>query len=283
MRCPALCRAGLLLAAATAAPGHAQEVATRAQPTSGEAPADDAQELAKKLSNPVASLISVPFQGNWDVGSGVTGDGSKFTLNIQPVVPVSISTNANVIVRTIVPVIAQANIRGDHDTDFELGDVVQSFFYSPKKPTAGGIIWGVGPVFLYPTGTSQYTTGKKWGAGPTIVVLKQFGQTTVGFLGNHIWSVAGSNNRPAVSATFLQPFVAYTTKGATTYSLNTESTYDWKSKQWSVPINAAIAQLVRIGKQPVSIGFGGRYYVATPDFGPHWGVRVVTTLLYPKK
>lgn len=282
MRHRALCQVALLLAAATATPGHAQEAATQAQPTAEAAPADEAQELAKKLSNPVASLISVPFQGNWDVGSGVTGDGSKFTLNIQPVVPISISTNANIIVRTILPVIAQANIRGDHDTDFGLGDVVQSFFYSPKKPTAGGIIWGVGPVFLYPTGTSEYTTGKKWGAGPTIVVLKQFGQTTVGFLGNHIWSVAG-DDRPAVSSTFLQPFLAYTTKGATTYSLNTESTYDWKTKQWSVPINATIAQLVRIGKQPVSIGFGGRYYVATPALGPHWGVRVVTTLLYPKK
>ena len=247
------------------------------------APAEDSESLAKKLSNPVASLISVPLQANMDFGAGLTDDGNKMTLNIQPVVPIGISDNANLIVRTILPVAFQDNLRGDNVSDFGLGDVVQSFFFSPKKPTASGIIWGVGPVFLYPTGTSKFTGGDKWGAGPTVVVLKQFGPTTVGLLGNHLWSVAGSDTRPDVSATFLQPFVSYTTKRATTFGLNTESTYDWKSEQWSVPINVSVSQLVRIGKQPVSFGLGGRYYVVRPDFGPDWGVRFVTTLLFPKK
>jgi hypothetical protein len=182
-----------------------------------------------------------------------------------------------------VPVVWQTDMRGDNASDFGLGDVTQSVFFSPKKPTAGGNIWGVGPVFLYPAGTSRYTTGDKWGVGPTIVVLKQFGPTTVGLLGKHIWSVAGSDTPPDISSTFLQPFVSYTTRRATTYGLNTESTYDWKSEQWSVPINVPVSQLVRIGKQPVSFAPGGRYYVVRPDIGPDCGARFVTTLLFPKK
>jgi len=282
--------AAMLLSSAVAAPALAADDAPsagysvdRAEPAAPASPADDAESLAKKLSNPVASLISVPFQANMDFAVGLTGSGNKATLNIQPVIPISISLSANLIVRTIMPVVFQTDIRGDNVSDFGLGDVTQSFFFSPKKPTAGGIIWGIGPVFLYPTGTSKYTTGDKWGAGPTIVVLKQFGPTTVGLLANHIWSVAGSSSRPDISSTFLQPFVSYTTKRATTYGINTESTYDWKSKQWSVPINVTVAQLVRIGKQPVSFTLGGRYYVARPQFGPDWGVRFVTTLLFPKK
>jgi hypothetical protein len=258
-----------------------------AAPESAAAAADDSAELAKKLSNPIASLISVPFQANMDFQEGPTDDGNKMTLNIQPVVPISITKGTNLIVRTIVPVVWQTGLftglPGVDTSQLGHGDTVQSLFFSPKKPTAGGIIWGAGPVFLYRTGTNEFTTGKKWGAGPTVVVLKQFGPTTVGFLGNHIWSVAGSSERPDISSSFLQPFVSYTTARATTFSINTESTYNWKTKEWKVPINLAVSQLVRIGKQPVSFGIGGRYYVAKPEFGPDWGVRFVTTLLFPKK
>jgi hypothetical protein len=227
-------------------------------------------------------MISVPFQANMDFSEGLTDSGNKMTLNIQPVVPIGITENFNLIVRTILPVIWQTDLLGNNTSQFGLGDTTQSFFFSPKKPTSGGIIWGVGPVFYYPTGTNQYTTAKKWGAGPTVVVLKQFGPTTVGFLGNHIWSVAGSNERPDISSTFLQPFVSYTTKRATTFSINTESTYNWKTKEWKVPINIAVAQLTRIKKQPVQFQIGARYYVASPEFGPDWGVRFVTTSLFPK-
>lgn len=283
--------AALLTSAVAATPALALEEANGAElsvatpePTAPAAASeDDAQALAKKLSNPVASLISLPFQANMDFRIGPDDTGNKATLNIQPVIPISISENANLIVRTIVPVIWQTNLFGNNTSQFGLGDTTQSFFYSPKKPTAGGIIWGAGPAFLYPTGTNQYTTGKKWGAGPTFVVLKQFGPTTLGLLANHIWSVAGSSERPDISSTYAQPFLSYTTKRATTFGINTESTYNWETKQWTVPINATVAQLVRIGKQPVSFTIGGRYYVARPEFGPKWGVRFVTTFLFPKK
>lgn len=284
-----------MLSSFLAAPALAAQDAPPAEQTAhpsvsepSAAPADDAESLAKKLSNPIASLISVPFQANMDFGEGLFDEGQKMTLNIQPVIPISITKGTNLIVRTIVPVIWQTDLFGapplpGFDTSqFGLGDTVQSFFFSPKKPTKGGIIWGVGPVFLYRTGTNEFTTGKKWGAGPTIVALKQFGPTTVGLLANHIWSVAGSNERPDISSTFLQPFVSYTTKRATTFSINTESTYDWKTKEWKVPINVVVSQLVHIKKQPMQFGIGGRYYVAKPEFGPDWGVRFITTFLFPK-
>ena len=252
-------------------------------PVSAQAQSADPQELAKKLSNPVASLISVPFQENMDWGGGVGENGFQSKLNIQPVVPISISKNANLIVRTILPVIYQADITGLGDQQFGLGDTVQSFFYSPKAPTKGGIIWGAGPVFLWPTATSKYTGGDKLGAGPTVVLLKQSGRSTFGLLANHIWSVAGDHDRGDVSATFVNPFFSYTTKRATTYSFNTETTYDWESEKWIVPLNLNVSQLVRVGKQPMSFGMGGRYYLSSPRSGPNWGLRFTTTFLFPKK
>lgn len=157
-------------------------------------------DLAKKLSNPVASLISVPFQWNYDHGIGPT-DGDKVTLNIQPVIPISLNDNWNLISRTIVPVVWQDDIAGNSGTQFGLSDTTQSLFFSPKEPTAGGIIWGLGPALLFPTGTDDLLSTRKWGAGPTGVVLRQHGPWTYGALANHIWSFAGDESRSDVNST----------------------------------------------------------------------------------
>jgi hypothetical protein len=249
-----------------------------APPTTG---SDDSETLAKKLSNPIANLISVPFQFNDDKGIG-SKDADKLTLNIQPVIPFSLNENWNLITRTIVPVIYQASIADGVDSRFGLGDVTQSFFFSPKAPTAGGWIWGVGPVLLWPSATNDILGSGKWGAGPTAVLLKQNSGWTYGVLANHIWSYAGVGDRNAVNATFIQPFVTYTFHTATTVALNTESTYDWTSSQWTVPLNLTLGQIVRIGKLPVQFTFGGRYYAQRPSGGPDWGLRFVTTFLLPK-
>jgi hypothetical protein len=239
-------------------------------------------DLAKKLSNPVAAMISLPLQFNYDSGYGPE-DGYRFVLNVQPVVPISLNDEWNAISRTIIPVIQQNDIVGPSGTQFGMGDITQSFWLSPAKPGSSGIIWGVGPVFLLPTATDDMLGAEKFGVGPTAIVLKQIDGWTIGGLANHIWSVAGDDSRPEISSTFLQPFVSYTTPTAWTFSLNTESSYDWNSDQWSVPINASVSKLVKFGQQPVSLSAGVRYWAEAPDGGPE-GVafRAGLTFLFPK-
>ena len=250
---------------------HAQEAQTA-----------DADALAKQLSNPVAALISVPFQFNYDEGHGAGGDGKRWTLNIQPVVPISISEDWNLISRTIAPLIDQRDVV-NADSQSGLGDIVQSLFFSPKEPTASGWIWGAGPVFLLPTATDDLLGGEKWGIGPTAVALKQTEDGwTYGALVNHIWSVAGEDDRADISATFMQPFLSKGLGQGQTASMNLESTYDWKAEQWNVPLNLQYSKVLKFGKQLVSLQGGVRAYLDTPPGGPDWGLRFIVTLLYPK-
>lgn len=256
-----------------------EEPAPASVPTTGSGEGGDT-ELAKKLSNPISSLISVPFQFNFDQGLGPK-ESDRLTLNVQPVIPMSLNADWNLIVRTIVPIVYQESPATGINSEFGLGDTVQSFFFSPVKPFHGWI-WGAGPVFLWPTASHGELGSEKWGAGPTAVLLKQHQGWTYGILANHIWSFAGDDSRPEVNATFLQPFIAHTWPTATTLTLNTESTFDWREDEWTVPLNLSISQVLRIGKQPVSVQAGPRYYLESPDGGPEWGVRFVFTLLFPR-
>ena len=241
------------------------------------------EELAKKLANPVASLISVPLQLNHDRNIGLEDTGERLTLNIQPVIPIDLTPNLNLISRTIVPVIYQNDILTNAGDQFGLGDIVQSLFFSPKEPTDTGLIWGVGPVVLLPTGDDDLLTADKWGVGPTAVVLRQRGQWTLGTLANHIWSFAGDDNRSYVNATFLQPFLNYTTSSAWSFILNAEATYDWNAEKWSIPVNALISKVARIGDQLINIGGGFRYWAESPESGPEGiGFRFLIIFLFPK-
>jgi hypothetical protein len=238
-------------------------------------------DLADQLSNPVADLVSVPLQFNYDKHIGTNGEGHKLLLNIQPVIPIKLNADWNLISRTIVPVVSQHGL-GPADQD-GIGDILQSVFFSPVKPTASGLIWGAGPVLLLPTGTDKYLSGRKWGAGPSVVVLKQSHGWTVGGLANHVWSFAGPGDRPDVNATFLQPFLQYTNKEAWSFGMNTESTYDWHNSVWSVPLNFSISKILKLGMQPIQLSGGLRYWVHSPDEGPkNWGARLSITFLFPK-
>jgi hypothetical protein len=228
--------------------------------------------LAQELTNPVADLVTIPIQMNFDRDIGPVDDGTKITTNVQPVIPFALNENWNLITRTIMPIVYQDDIFPGAGSQFGLGDINLSLFLSPKKATAGGLVWGAGPVFLLRTGTDSLLSAEKWGAGPSAVGLVLRGPWTVGILANHIWSFAGNNSRQDISNTFVQPFASYTWPSAWTVSVQSETSYNWKAEQWSVPVNFSVSKLVRIGKLPVSLLGGVGYWAESPANGPE-GVR----------
>ena len=239
------------------------------------------EEIALAAQNPVAAMISVPFQYNYDQRIGPQQDGHKNYVNVQPVIPISLNEDWNLISRTILPVVWQNNIFPGAGNQSGIGDVTQSFFFSPKKPTAGGWIWGAGPVAYLPTASNNMLGADKWGLGLTGVMLRQENGWTYGVLANHIWSVGGWGSTN-ISSTFLQPFVTYTMKTHTSFTANSESTYDWNRKNWTVPINLMVSQLVKFGGQRLQLQAGVRYWATSPDGAAHgWGARVTVTFLFP--
>ena len=239
--------------------------------------------LAKELANPLAALISVPLVLDYDGKIGSAEDGGRWALSIKPVIPLSLSPEWNLISRTILPVISQHDVFPGAGSQNGTGDVVQSLFISPTAPTADGWIWGAGPVFLLPTGSDRWLTADKWGIGPTAVALKQTGPWTYGALANHIVSFAGDDDRADINATYIQPFLAYVTATSTTFSLNTESTYDWENDQWTVPLNLTVSQMLKVGQQPLQVVAGVRYWADGPTGAPNgWAARLGVTFLFPK-
>ena len=225
--------------------------------------------------------MSVPFQFNWARPVG-PNDDTRLILNVQPVMPFSVSENWNMITRMIVPFFGQPALVEGGEGAGGIGDVLTSFFFSPKS--AEPFIWGVGPAFSIPS-TSEPTLGSgKWSAGPTAVVLKQSGGFTYGALFNQIWSMGGATDREDVSQLFLQPFFAYTTPSALTFTINSESIANWKADtdQWTVPLNFLVAKVATFGPFPASYQLGVGVYTVKPETAPDWQMRAVITLLLPK-
>jgi len=278
----------MLAVSLSAVPAAAQtsqtSQASQGQPAS-HANGTDA-DLAQQLTNPVASLVSVPFQFNWDQPVGLDDD-TRLTLNFQPVVPFSVTSEWNLIVRWIMPYVGQPRLFEGALPTSGLSDIVTSLFFSPAQP--GALIWAVGPVFLLPTTSDPLLGSGKWGAGPTFVVLKQTGGWTYGALANHIWSVAGDDftggvPRSDVNSTFLQPFLSYTTSNAVTLTANAEASANWEAAadEWTVPVHLTASKLTRFGSLPMSVGGGVGIFVVAPDGNPDWRLRFVATLLLPR-
>jgi hypothetical protein len=241
----------------------------------------EAEELARKLANPISDLVSVPFQFNWEQNVG-PNESTRFILNVQPVMPFALSSDWNLIMRVIVPLVSQPALFAGGDPAFGVSDILTSFFFSPS---GGGLTWGVGPAISLPSTTIPTLGTEKWSAGPTVVALKQSGKMTYGALWNQVWSFSGSTDRDDVSQMFLQPFFAYQAARTVTITLQSETTANWEVDEgrWTIPINVLFAKLSSFGTFPASyqLGFGG--FVEHPDTGPSWKVRGAIVILLPRR
>jgi hypothetical protein len=270
----------LLLAAALAATALQ---AVQAQDSS-------ASDLAAAAQNPVANMISLPFQNNTFFGVG-PDDETANVLNIQPVIPVNVG-NWNLVNRTIAPLIYLPDLTNGLEnlpagfgrgSEFGLGDINHTVYASPAAP--GKIIWGIGPSLTVPTATDEKLGSEKWSAGPAAVALTMTGPWVVGGLVRQLWSFAGDDNRADVSQFLFQPFVNYNMDDGWYLVSAPVVTANWEAEsdqRWVVPVGGGVGKLFTIGKQPINSSLQAYYNVESPTFGPDWSIRFQVQFLFPK-
>ncbi|MGA8384755.1 MAG: hypothetical protein WA304_08115 [Candidatus Cybelea sp.] len=247
--------------------------------------------IIKTSQNPVGNITIVPFQNNFNYGVGPY-TRFQYILNVQPVVPIMLSTNMTLIARTIFPIVNQpsaapppvcASPNGCPST-LGIGDTQEQLFFAPKtKP--GQLIWGVGPIFQAPTSSPSTLGSGKWSAGPDAVALIMPGKFVIGALVTQLWSVAGSSSRPDLSVFFLQPFLNYNLKNGWALSTSPNITANWSAAQnrWAVPLGGGVARTFKDGDQLMSLAVSYYTYVTRPLSSPQTNLKIVWSLLWPVK
>ena len=261
-----------LLACATAAAARAEEKGGNLQEAS---------------QNPIASLISVPFQNNFYFGVGEL-DNTQYVLNFQPVIPIKLNDDWNLIFRPITPIIDKPKLFDGDSDEFGLGDINPQLFFVPSKPVEtglGSMTWGVGPAFVLPTATDDSLGTGKWSAGPAAVAFFANAPWTYGALVSNVWSVAGDSDREDVNQLAVQPFLNYNLAEGWSFGTAPVITANWNAASgdvWTVPLGGGVSKLFTVRKQPVKASLNGYYNVVAPDLGPDWQLQFQVIFLFPR-
>jgi len=266
----------------TLIPGYSQEKESEQEETDLIEDFEGEAELAQAAQNPIASMISVPIQNNTNFGFGPY-DRTQNVLNIQPVIPIRLGPNWNLITRTIIPVITQPDFFSESGSTTGLSDISFSAFFSPSK--ASKFIWGAGPAISIPTATADNLGTGKWAAGPSVVGLTFQGQWVIGLLVSNVWSFAGQSDRADVNFLFSQYFINYNMDHGWYLTSAPIITANWEApsgSQWIVPFGGGPGKIFRVGKQPMNANIQAFYNAVKPDFGPDWQFRLALTFLFPK-
>jgi len=244
----------------------------------------DSQEIAKKLANPIANMISVPLQYEFSRGLGKTQGGSEQSVLFQPVAPFNLGGGDVFILRPIVAGVREVSISGaigNSYSGYGISSVTIESFYAPN--TNSSWIWGIGPYAQSPSGNSGYFGSQQTGAGVTAVVLNRSGPWTYGVLGYQSWNIGGNPTYGTQNNLFGEPFIAFTTKAAWTFTANMEAQYNYDTHRTTNPLYAGLSKVEVFDGVPISFGAGPIYYVSNTPGGPSgWGARATVTLVILK-
>ena len=242
------------------------------QPTSN----DD--ELAAAIQNPVASLVSIPFQNNLDFN-----DRNTNTLNIQPVFPFNLGEKVSLVARTIIPVVS-ASLYSESSPNAKIkgiGNISSALFLTPAKP--GKLIWAVGPTLTFGTVTQGVGTNK-FSIAPSGLLLYQNSGLTIGTIIQNSWSVAGPSDAADVNLFYSQIFIVKNLKKGWYVNTAPIITANWEadsSHRWTVPLGAGFGKLSKINKLPVNWQVGYYGYIEHPT-GAKSQLRFQVVFILPK-
>jgi len=241
------------------------------------------EELARAAQNPVASMISLPFQNNSNFNFGPQ-EKTQNVMNIQPVLPFELNDEWNLITRTILPVVSQPGFSPGQDRENGIGDTLFTAFLSPKD--SGDWIWGAGPVLLLPTSSDDRLGAGEWGAGPSAVFLTMQGPWVIGSLFSNVWSFSHDDNDDKVNAFTWQYFINYNLDDGWYLTTAPIITANWEAdsdNKWTIPLGGGVGRVFRVGKQNINTSVQAYYNVETPDdFGADWQLRMQLQFLFPK-